>query len=823
MSKQLTVKSHRGVAFAVGGLVCLVACGGNATYSGDTSAPTPVTLSVQTDTPLAPILYWCDGPPCTTSSADLYVCPASDPSCVPSRTTTVSWTLNGRAFAPFYLPLFANQEISVRAQGNATGNFLPTISAASVRVHSDIDVDLTFSRVAPVWGGAVTLPYVNERRSAAGYETDFVTAPGWDVGDVPARVHARVGEIVATEQAIAQVVPSNLHQAFFLPTELAAASGGEGNYAFGDGVVTINYSNPPFAAAIGGVESYSLWEHSHEYSHELFAQVSGSFDGVQTCLNEGLADAMGNHIGYVPDSSFGPVGNRGIDFSGDCRRVDEVHDVGNCYFWHIREAGFLTDDFLRGIFHPQHRFNFNTCAPADLQTGNSLLVWFTEAAGGANMGPVLDSMSVPHASSYAAALSALGFAAPVMQIPNAVDGPVVDGSKDLAWSTAPVQAAAKALRGGVASSTNRSATWATTWDAQNLYVLVEVLDDVLITDSSNRWEDDSVEIYLDGNGSKGTQYDGADDFQWVFGLTDGDIQVGARSLERTTGIQHKVQTFAGGYRMEIAIPWTTVGVTPTAGANIGIDVHINDDDNGGDREGKLATFANIDDAWENPSSFGTATFSATPILFSDAIIARLPQAPVLDGSPDSLWAASAVLATQQNVAKVIRGQVTSTADASSYFRTGWDAQNLYVLVDVSDDVISVDGPYPWEDDSVELYIDADHTGGPAYDGVHDFQFVFRPGLDSVAVGSSSNSNTNGIQFATAVHGAARPNGGYTIEVAIPWSTLGVVPSAASLIGFDVHVNDDDDGGARDGKLSWHASVDDAWTNPASFGSARLQP
>lgn len=823
MSKQLSVNTNGGVIFAVGGLVCLVACGGNAKDLGEELQQTPVTLSVQSDPPLPPFLHWCDSPPCDASQADLYVCPASTPNCVPSRTTTVKWSLSGRAFAPFFLPLFGNQELAVRAQGNATGSFLPTIYAATVRVHSDIDINLTYSHIAPVWGGTVFLTYENEQRFAAGYETNFVRAPGWDVGPAALNVHSGLAQIIAQEQNIAQVVPSNAHQAFFLPTELAAAGGGEGNFAYGNGIVTINYGNPPWAQYQGGIERLSFWTHSHEYSHELFAQVAGKIDGYSSCLNEGLADAMGNHIGHVPNSDFGPVGVRGIDFAGDCKRVDEVHDVGNCYFWHVKQAGRLTDSFLRGIFHPHRRFNFNSCTPADVQTGNSLLVWFTEAAGGANMTSVLDSMSVPHAGSYDAALAALGFAAPTTQIPIAVQGPVVDGDKDLAWWSAPALAATKTLRGPVAAQTNRSATWTTTWDVQNLYVWVEVQDDVVVTDSSNRWEDDSVELYLDGNNSKGTQYDGANDFQWIFGLANGDVHVGARSAARTTGIQHVVKTWNGGYRMEIAIPWSTIGTNPMPGGLVGIDVHINDDDDGGNREGKLATFATVDDAWDKPSSFGTVALSAAPLFFGDVSIAAMQQAPVIDGTPEALWAAAEILANQKNVERIIRGQVTSSVDASAYFRTGWDAQNFYVLIDVSDDLVRVDGPNPWDDDSVELYIDANNSRGTSYDGVSDFQFVFRPGVGVVAVGSRSAPNTTGIQFATVVHDSGRPNRGYTLEVAIPWQTLGVSPAAASLIGFDVHINDDDDGGARDGKLSWHAPVDDAWTNPSSFGAAFLHP
>lgn len=106
---------------------------------------------------------------------------------------------------------------------------------------------------------------------------------------------------------------------------------------------------------------------------------------------------------------FGPVGLRGIDVGSGCTALSGIHDVGNCYFWHVKKAGLLTPGFLYGVFHPQHAFSFNSCDQNTIQTGNSLLVYFTEAAGGASMVPVLESMKIPHAASYDAAKQALGW------------------------------------------------------------------------------------------------------------------------------------------------------------------------------------------------------------------------------------------------------------------------------------------------------------------------------------------------------------------------------------------------------------------------------
>ena len=49
---------------------------------------------------------------------------------------------------------------------------------------------------------------------------------------------------------------------------------------------------------------------------------------------------------------------------------------------------------------------------------------------------------------------------------------------------------------------------------------------------------------------------------------------------------------------------TTLGVKPVAGHTMGIDVQINDDDSGRDRDGKLAWHAKSNNSWTNPKTFG---------------------------------------------------------------------------------------------------------------------------------------------------------------------------------------------------------------------------
>jgi hypothetical protein len=161
-----------------------------------------------------------------------------------------------------------------------------------------------------------------------------------------------------------------------------------------------------------------------------------------------------------------------------------------------------------------------------------------------------------------------------------------------------------------------------------------------------------------------------------------------------------------------------------------------------------------------------------------------------------------------NVDQVIVG----SNDVTATFNTLWDDNYLYVGVRVLDSTLHNDSTNMWDDDSVEFYIDADHNQGTTYDS-HDRQYIL--GYNDSAL--FSNQSTTGV-----LHGWSAINGGYTVELAVPWSNLGITPNAAggTVIGFDVNVNDDNNGGARDSHLAWTGTSDD-FRDTSNFGDLTL--
>ena len=192
-------------------------------------------------------------------------------------------------------------------------------------------------------------------------------------------------------------------------------------------------------------------------------------------------------------------------------------------------------------------------------------------------------------------------------------------------------------------------------------------------------------------------------------------------------------------------------------------------------------------------------------------IKQAPVAPVIDGVADAAWS----VADKIKLTNVLYSPVSSPNDLSANFKTMWDQNNLYLFVDVTDDVLKNDASNPWDNDSVEVYIDATNSKAASY-GPTDYQYIFVWDKTSPKIYEQKQNRTEGVQYAMVTM-----NTGYRLEIKFPWSTLGTKPRTGTKIGLDVQVNDNDTGQKRDKKITWHATQDNAWENPQSFGNAQL--
>ncbi|NOR67135.1 MAG: hypothetical protein GQ528_07250, partial [Woeseiaceae bacterium] len=194
-----------------------------------------------------------------------------------------------------------------------------------------------------------------------------------------------------------------------------------------------------------------------------------------------------------------------------------------------------------------------------------------------------------------------------------------------------------------------------------------------------------------------------------------------------------------------------------------------------------------------------------------ATVMNTTQPPDIDGKPDAVWSKARRYWIRNNA----YSPASDSADLGANFRAMWDADNLYVLVKVTDESLRNDSDEFWLDDSVEVFIDADNSKSAEY-GDNDYQYYFEWAETNPGMGEFKHGRIEGVEFA-----AKRTETGYRTEIRIPWSTLGANPSVGAKIGLDVHVNDDDDGGDRDTKLMWRGVQDNASQSPRALGTAEL--
>ncbi|MDM7861575.1 sugar-binding protein [Alteromonas sp. ASW11-36] len=111
----------------------------------------------------------------------------------------------------------------------------------------------------------------------------------------------------------------------------------------------------------------------------------------------------------------------------------------------------------------------------------------------------------------------------------------------------------------------------------------------------------------------------------------------------------------------------------------------------------------------------------------EAIFAKT--APTIDGSgTDTVWQN----ASWYPIDFPIIGDLPAKSDFSGRYKLAWDENALYLLAEIQDDVLFDQNPDPkiayWDDDCLEIFIDADASGGIH---LNDYNaFAYHVGLDN---------------------------------------------------------------------------------------------
>jgi hypothetical protein len=239
--------------------------------------------------------------------------------------------------------------------------------------------------------------------------------------------------------------------------------------------------------------------------------------------------------------------------------------------------------------------------------------------------------------------------------------------------------------------------------------------------------------------------------------------------------------------------------------------------------------------WTSAGTGGPAIPTPTPLPGVPNYYAPATStAPTLDGvaSPGE-WAVASPVSPDIYITGDGNTLISAlpASDLSAQFRLMHDAQFLYLLVEVTDDIKGVD-PNPtaqwWTHDSLEVFIDADLTRSvnskPAPGGQYGLTYGGTPW--GAAWNVPTFGETGDWWGASAVNAT-----GYTQEFRFRYSGLGNI-GPGSIIGFDLQIDDDDQTvtPVRDNQLAWVSILDGAAnqkpepsTSESKWGTVILVP
>jgi len=212
-----------------------------------------------------------------------------------------------------------------------------------------------------------------------------------------------------------------------------------------------------------------------------------------------------------------------------------------------------------------------------------------------------------------------------------------------------------------------------------------------------------------------------------------------------------------------------------------------------------------------PSPSPTPTLSSTPVASDTPVPSVTRPAPKLRsgdlveatfvGNPPLL---DGILAEWSLPSHPVRHAVYGASDwegeqdVSSMTMLGWDSTYLYLAMHVRDEryVQEASGLNIFKGDSLEILLDADLDGDFDQKSLNadDYQLGISPGAPYPGSNSQAYlwfpSSRQGERADVNIAARAR-EGGYNVEVAVPWSLFGVEPKSGEAFGFALSVSDND--------------------------------
>ncbi len=163
--------------------------------------------------------------------------------------------------------------------------------------------------------------------------------------------------------------------------------------------------------------------------------------------------------------------------------------------------------------------------------------------------------------------------------------------------------ATKVVSGNNNNQCNNIVNFGTVWDDKYLYIACDVTDDKIVIEDPQQYNNDCVEVFINGDGKKSGAYNS----------TDKQLFVGFNKSRDTfyqngNGVITAWCDTDKGYQTEMAIPWSLIGINPADNVSIGFDILVDDNDTTGTRE-SIAGWNGEANNWQTTASFGSIILS----------------------------------------------------------------------------------------------------------------------------------------------------------------------------------------------------------------------
>ncbi len=335
-------------------------------------------------------------------------------------------------------------------------------------------------------------------------------------------------------------------------------------------------------------------------------------------------------------------------------------------------------------------------------------------------------------------------------------------------------------------ATNKAA-FGVSYDNENMYIALKSDD---LTGTKENLKMDYMTFYVSPTNSRGDNL-AKNDFQIQVNNSDADPTVkiiesgwkdgGQNNTIDTSKVEikynytDKTSTANAGYTMEIKVPLSVATIVPVDGGKIGFDLMAFS------KGGNDLVWAGDNNDWKSPKNYGEITFKASNKSLS--VDKSVPGAINLDGDlTEDIWQ------TRQKLTKIISGE-KATLDAD--FGVTWDNSNMYIGLKV----LGADAAKTsFDKDSISFYLSPKNYKGNPY-SKDDFQVqIFDKGARVIpgAAGVGKNDTLKVSDINVKYKAIAN---GYTMEIAMPWSVVGLIPQNIYQMGFDLMAFDGNDKGS----------------------------